>query len=97
MQSNHHMGGPSRITGGSMIATREPLGSYADHIKYANAGSNANGATSAQISGAAQGVRSSSYAPRAPASSHGAVHSSQRVNGGAGNNHTRQSNMRSRE
>ena len=63
--NNHHVGGgPSRINGGSMIATREPLGSYAEHLKYTGAGS-------AQISGAAQAQRSSSYVPRAPASSHG--------------------------
>ena len=74
-----------------MIQTREPLGSYAEHVKYAGAGS-------AQVSGAAQGPRSNSYAPRAPASSHGPLHSSQR----AGNpNNARQSgnnnNMRSRD
>lgn len=41
--------GPSRINGGSMIATREPLGSggYGDPLKYV-------GANSAQVSGAAQ-------------------------------------------
>ena len=71
-----------------MIATREPLGSggYGDPMKYV-------GATSAQVSGAAQQQRSSSYVPRAPASSHGPLHQSTR--GGA--NRDRQGNMRSRE
>ena len=48
------MGGPTRINGGSMIATREQLGGYGDHLKFA-------GAASAQVNGAAQGQRSNSY------------------------------------
>jgi len=28
------MMGPSRISGGSMVATRDPLGSYGEHVKY---------------------------------------------------------------
>jgi len=43
--AQHHLG-PSRINGGSMVATREPLGNYAEHMKYA-------GAASAQVQGAA--------------------------------------------
>ena len=59
-----------------MIQTREPSGYTADpHMKYGG-----GGIASAQISGAGQAQRSSSYAHRAPASSNGPHHSSQRVN-----------------
>ena len=81
--AGHHLVGNSRINGGSMIATREPIGTYAEQLKYPT--------SSAQVSGAAQAQRSSSYAHRAPASSHGPLHSSQRTN------QNRQGNMRSRE
>ena len=50
-----------------MIATRDQLGNYGgdrDHLKFA-------GAASAQITGAAQAQRSSSYVQRGPGSSHG--------------------------
>jgi hypothetical protein len=75
--AGQHLVGNSRINGGSMIATREPIGTYAEQLKYPT--------SSAQVQ------RSSSYAHRAPASSHGPLHSSQRTN------QNRQGNMRSRE
>lgn len=69
-QGQHHLGGPSRITGGSMIATRE----VGDQRRYGAQGPQASG-----MEGAQSAHRSSSYAHRAPASSHGPLHQSQRT------------------
>lgn len=71
----HHLGGPSRITGANMVQRSEIGG----------AGLNLNNVQNQGV-----GNRSSSYANRAPASSHGA-HSAQR------SHNQRQVNLRSRE
>lgn len=62
----HHVGA-SRLNGVSIMGpARDPPG-YSEHLKY-------GGVTSAQVQGAGQAQRSSSYAHRAPASSHGPLH-----------------------
>jgi len=72
----HHLGGPSRITGANMVQRSEIGG----------AGLNLNNVQNQGV-----GHRSSSYANRAPASSHGGHHSAQR------SHNQRQVNLRSRE
>ena len=87
--ANHQFGGPSRITGGSIVQSSGIGGvGHSDQLKYGGVSTMAGGS---QLAVNPSGARSNSYAQRAPASSHGTNHQSQRAH------HSRHNNMQSRE